>query len=97
MPSKNTGNFPFLPGIGKPGKPGIKKSSSNDENITVYVGDPASGLIKYSKEEFLKCWLSTTKGVRGKVPPCFLSLHPIFTGRRMSRRGSLSSCTFWVT
>ena len=26
---------------------------------TVYVADPAGSLIKYTKEEFCKCWLST--------------------------------------
>jgi len=27
--------------------------------FTVYIADPASGLLKYSEEEFLKCWYST--------------------------------------
>jgi len=30
-----------------------------DSRQTVYVADPASGLLKYTKEEFLKCWYST--------------------------------------
>jgi ATP-binding cassette, subfamily B, bacterial len=29
---------------------------------TVCVADPASGLLTYTRDEFLKCWLSTRKG-----------------------------------
>jgi ATP-binding cassette, subfamily B, bacterial len=34
----------------------IKKTRTED---VVYVADPASGLLKYKREEFLKCWIST--------------------------------------
>jgi ATP-binding cassette subfamily B protein len=30
-----------------------------DSNYMVHVADPASGLLKYSEAEFLKCWYST--------------------------------------
>lgn len=36
----------------------IKKKRGKD---TVYVADPAMSLLQYSKEEFLKCWLATTR------------------------------------
>ena len=35
----------------------IKKKRNGE---LVYVADPAIGLLKYTKEEFLKCWLSST-------------------------------------
>ncbi len=35
----------------------IKKKRKGE---AVYVADPAIGLLKYSKEEFLKCWLSSS-------------------------------------
>lgn len=35
------------------------KESRNEE--TILIADPAISLISYSKEEFLKCWLSTKK------------------------------------
>ncbi len=44
------------------------------KNNTVYVADPAHGLVKYTKEEFLKCWLSTTKD--GKDEGICLLLEP---------------------
>jgi ATP-binding cassette subfamily B protein len=30
-----------------------------DSKHTVYVADPAAGLLKYTKDEFCKCWYST--------------------------------------
>lgn len=32
------------------------------EGAVVYIADPALGPLTYTKEEFLKCWLSTKKG-----------------------------------
>ncbi|MDX8341767.1 peptidase domain-containing ABC transporter [Draconibacterium sp. IB214405] len=40
-------------------------SRNNKREATVYVADPARGLLSYKKDEFLNCWLSsTTEGVR---------------------------------
>jgi ATP-binding cassette, subfamily B, bacterial len=33
--------------------------SCKHDKVLVFVADPAAGLIKYSKEEFCKCWFST--------------------------------------
>lgn len=38
-----------------------KKWAKNREEI-VYVSDPAHGLLQYTREQFLKCWYSTTEG-----------------------------------
>ena len=35
----------------------IKRTKRNSHTV-VYVSDPAAGLLQYSKEQFLKCWLS---------------------------------------
>lgn len=35
----------------------IKKEKNN--NVRVFVADPALGLVDYTKEEFEKCWIST--------------------------------------
>ena len=37
----------------------IKKDS--DKNSVIHIADPAQGLLKYSRDEFLRCWLSTRK------------------------------------
>lgn len=39
----------------------IKKNrqSGQKDDYWVYVADPAGGLLKYNKEDFLKCWYST--------------------------------------
>lgn len=36
-----------------------KGSISNQGNEVVYVADPASGKLKYTREEFCRCWIST--------------------------------------
>lgn len=36
-----------------------KRWNHKKSTCTVYIADPASGLLKYSEEEFLKCWYST--------------------------------------
>ena len=36
----------------------IRKSKKNGK--TIYIADPAAGLLSYSEEEFLKCWISTS-------------------------------------
>jgi len=35
------------------------KRAKRDSDTIIYVSDPASGLLEYRKEAFLKCWLST--------------------------------------
>jgi len=41
----------------------VKKE--RDSKTVVYVADPAHGLLIYTKEEFLKCWLSTKEKKEG--------------------------------
>jgi len=38
------------------------KADYRNDGYTVKVADPAHGLLTYSKDEFLKAWLSTNKG-----------------------------------
>ncbi|NPA67901.1 MAG: peptidase domain-containing ABC transporter, partial [Chlorobi bacterium] len=45
---------------------------------TVYVSDPAEGLIKYTKQEFLNKWLSTKKGGEEKGIALLLEPTPDF-------------------
>lgn len=42
--------------------------------VTVYVSDPAQSLLTYTKEEFLKCWLSTK--TEGETEGAALLLEP---------------------
>lgn len=50
----------------------IKKRKN--ESYTIYVSDPAAGLLKYSKEEFLNCWENTK--AEGKAQGISLLLEP---------------------
>jgi ATP-binding cassette subfamily B protein len=43
----------------------IKKARSKNFDYIIEVADPASGLLKYTESEFLKCWYSTkSEGVQ---------------------------------
>jgi len=44
------------------------------EGASVYISDPAKGLLTYTKEEFLKCWLSTK--TEGQAEGAALLLEP---------------------
>ncbi len=39
----------------------VYRISGKKGNETVYVADPAGGLLKFPREEFLRCWFSTTE------------------------------------
>ncbi|MDR0865318.1 MAG: peptidase domain-containing ABC transporter, partial [Candidatus Symbiothrix sp.] len=54
---------------------GLLRSARNDEHdCVIRVADPASGKLKYTKEEFCNCWLSTKR--EGKDEGMVLLLEP---------------------
>ncbi len=48
------------------------------KNDVVYVSDPAAGLLKYSKEKFLKSWVQTVEDTEGKGIALMLEPTPEF-------------------
>ena len=48
--------------------------SNRSRNYLIYVADPASGLLKYTEKEFLRCWYSNQK--EGKQEGTVLLLEP---------------------
>ncbi len=44
----------------------------------VWVADPAAGLLTYTKDEFLKCWLSTSSNGRSEGVALLLETTPTF-------------------
>jgi ATP-binding cassette subfamily B protein len=54
-------------------KSGLLHSTHNDE-YDVYVADPTSGKLKYTKEEFCRCWLSAKRD--GKEEGMVLLMEP---------------------
>ncbi|MEL7585428.1 MAG: peptidase domain-containing ABC transporter [Prolixibacteraceae bacterium] len=67
----------------------IKKKRGKD---TLYVADPASGLLQYSKEEFLKCWLATTRE-NGRIGHVLL-LEPTPEFYRLDEEDPIKKLTF---
>jgi len=60
----------------------IKKKWSlfkkNNDDFSIYVSDPANGLLTYSKDEFIKCWLSTKSQNKEKGMALMLYTTPAF-------------------
>jgi ATP-binding cassette, subfamily B, bacterial len=44
----------------------------------VWVADPAAGLLTYTKDEFLKCWLSTSSNGRSEGVALLIETTPVF-------------------
>lgn len=53
---------------------------------SVYIADPASGKVRYKKDEFLKCWLSTTRNGEPHGLALLLEPGPDFGSREDDRR-----------
>lgn len=56
----------------------------------IHVSDPAAGLLKYSKEEFLKCWANTKEDGEDKGIALFLEPTPDFyveKGEKVNKAG----------
>jgi len=60
----------------------IKKKWSlfkkNNDDFSIYVSDPANGLLTYSKDEFIKWWLSTKSQNKEKGIALMLYTTPAF-------------------
>jgi ATP-binding cassette subfamily B protein len=60
-----------------------------EEAATVYIADPAIGLLTYTKEEFLKCWLSTKKEGEHEGTALLLEPTPDFYRQEAEEKGKL--------
>jgi len=47
----------------------VYKITGKGNNVKIWVADPAHGLVKYTKEEFLRCWYSDKKKVKKRELP----------------------------
>ena len=54
------------------------KEKSNSGKVIISVADPAHGIIKYTKEEFVKCWISTKADDENKGIALLLEATPKF-------------------
>ncbi|MDD2563537.1 MAG: cysteine peptidase family C39 domain-containing protein [Salinivirgaceae bacterium] len=70
----------------------VYKISGKKGNETVHVADPAAGLIKFPKDEFIKCWASTVENGVAKGIALLLEPTPEFYTARdeKSDRASFS-------
>lgn len=66
----------------------IKKSKSDKDTI-IHIADPASGLLKYTKQEFLNCWISTNKTGQKEGTALLLETTPDFYQQEDEQKGKL--------
>ena len=66
----------------------IKKAKS-DGKAVVCIADPAQGLLKYGKQEFLKCWISTRKEGVNEGTALLLETTPDFYSQEDEQKGKL--------
>jgi ATP-binding cassette, subfamily B, bacterial len=55
-----------------------KINTYRNGNADIYIADPASRKLKYKKEEFLKCWLSTHKNSIDRGSALLMEPNPSF-------------------
>ena len=74
-----------------PGLPlwGRRKKRTEGWDGTVYVSDPAKGLLTYTKDEFLKCWLSTKNEGQKEGAALLLEPSPDFYKHEDEEKGKL--------
>lgn len=77
---KRSFSFPF--GGGHDG-------AADQEGAVVYIADPALGLLNYTKEQFLKCWLSTKKEGEREGTALLLEPTPDFYQQEAEEKGKL--------
>ena len=56
----------------------------------IHVADPSHGLLTYTKEEFLKCWLSTKTGGENEGAALLLEPTPDFYKHEDEKKGKLN-------
>ena len=59
------------------------------DEAVIYIADPAIGLLSYTKEEFLKCWLSTKKEGEKEGTALLLEPTPDFYRQEAEEKGKL--------
>lgn len=63
--------------------------SNRSKNYVIHVADPASGLLKYTEKEFLKCWYSNQREGIQEGAVLLLEPTPEFYNKEDEGRGNL--------
>jgi ATP-binding cassette subfamily B protein len=67
-------------------KPPLFRSKDFREQVWIHVADPAHGLLKYSEDEFKKCWITTRHEGEEKGIALLLEPTPFFYEAENARR-----------
>lgn len=82
-------HFVVVYAIKKKKKFSFSSSFGGGREEAVYISDPAQGLLTYTKEEFLKCWLSTKTDNENEGAALLLEPTPDFYKHEDEEKGKL--------
>ncbi len=85
----NQRHFVVVYDIKKKPPPNLPRGGRRKRASIIYVADPAIGLLTYTKEEFLKCWLSTKKEGEKEGTALLLEPSPDFYHQETDEKGKL--------
>ena len=68
---------------------GREEVGGGREEVTISIADPAIGLLSYTEEEFLKCWISTKKDGEKEGTTLLLEPTPDFYRQEDEEKGKL--------
>lgn len=66
-----------------------RKRVADKKETIVYIADPAAGLLTYTKDEFLKCWISTKTQGENEGAALLLETTPDFYKHEDEEKGKL--------
>ncbi|NQU34136.1 MAG: peptidase domain-containing ABC transporter [Bacteroidetes bacterium] len=69
--------------------PFIEKRNGKNDKKVIYIADPSIGLLTYTKEEFLKCWISTKTEEKNEGAALLLEPTPDFYKHEDGDKGKL--------
>lgn len=85
----NQRHFVIVYEIKTPRNPSLFNRKRDNSQTTIFIADPAIGLLSYSKEEFLKCWFSTKKEGEREGTALLLEPTPDFYRQEAEEKGKL--------
>jgi len=67
----------------------LPRRGREEDGAVIHISDPAQGLLTYTKEEFLKCWLSTKTDNENEGAALLLETTPDFYKHEDEEKGKL--------
>lgn len=77
-------------------KKGLFHKKEDSEHYSISIADPAGGLLTYTKEEFVKCWISTKSDGKDKGTALILNITPAFYDQEDEKTESKANLRYFA-